>query len=95
MTMIDRLPAMDDAGLANLHANATRLGQSGTAQQQTAAAEMIPAIEAELAAREARKPPRKTPVRKAAVAGAEPKPRAPAKPRKAAVKKTSAAAEAA
>jgi len=80
MSMIERIPGMDDASLANLHANAQRLHLSGSAQQQTAAADMLPAIQAELAAREARKPPKKTPVRKAAVKakveGAAPKPRA-------------------
>lgn len=69
---------MDDASLANLYANAQRLQLSGSAAQKTAAADMMPAIEAERTARDARKPPKKTPVRKvvAKAEGATTKPRA-------------------
>jgi hypothetical protein len=62
MTMIDRLPGMSDADLASLQANAQRLETQGsTPGQQKAAAEMLPLIAAELADREARKPPKPAP----------------------------------
>jgi hypothetical protein len=51
MDMTARLPSMDDSALAVLHANAERLGQTGTSAQKSAAAALLPAIEAELAAR--------------------------------------------
>ena len=72
MSMSDRLPGMSDQDLATLHANAQRLEDRGAPAQQKAAAEMMPLITAELAEREARKPPkpaRKTAPRKAAKAG--------------------------
>jgi hypothetical protein len=53
MDLIARLPALEDAALAVLHQNAERLEQTGTSVQKTAAAALIPAIEAELAARRA------------------------------------------
>jgi hypothetical protein len=55
MDLIARLPALEDAALAVLHQNAERLEQTGTSVQRTAAAALIPAIEAELAARRAAK----------------------------------------
>ena len=53
------LPAMEDTALAVLHANAERLIRSGTAAQQTAAAALMPSIEAELGSRNAAKLSRK------------------------------------
>lgn len=49
--MIARLPAMSDADLATLHANASRLKESGTTAQRNAATAMLPAIEEERAKR--------------------------------------------
>lgn len=51
MTLIDKLPEMSDEGVHNLLANAKRLEQTGTPQQQAASAEALPAIEAEAARR--------------------------------------------
>jgi hypothetical protein len=48
---LDKLPAMADAALNVLHQNAERLERRGTKAQQAAAAALMPAIEAELAAR--------------------------------------------
>ena len=67
MAMADLIPGMDDKALANLHANATRLQESGAPKQQAQAAELLPLIDAELADRKSKLPPKKTPVRKAAV----------------------------
>jgi hypothetical protein len=50
-----KLPAMEDAALSVLHENAERLERIGTKSQQAAAAALMPAIEAELAARRAAK----------------------------------------
>ena len=62
MSMADRLPTMSDADLASLHANAKRLETTAaTPGQQKAAGEMLPLVEAELAAREAKKPPKPAP----------------------------------
>ena len=52
MTLIDKLPEMTDEGVANLLANAKRLEQTGTPQQQAACAEALPAIEAEASRRQ-------------------------------------------
>ena len=51
--LVTKLPEMADAALAVLHANAERLERTGTKAQRTAASALIPAIEAELAARRA------------------------------------------
>jgi hypothetical protein len=48
---LEKLPAMADAALNVLHQNAERLERRGTKAQQAAAAALMPAIEAELAAR--------------------------------------------
>lgn len=48
---LDKLPAMSDTDLANLFANATRLNSTGTTKQRSAASELLPALEAETAAR--------------------------------------------
>lgn len=52
MTMIERIPAMTDAELASLRANAARLSTSGSAKQQTDAASLLPAIDEEMATRQ-------------------------------------------
>lgn len=46
-----KLPTMDDAALAILRVNAERLMRVGTSAQQSAAAALMPSIEAELSAR--------------------------------------------
>lgn len=46
-----KVPAMEDAALTNLRANATRLLAEGSAKQKAAAGELLPVVEAELAAR--------------------------------------------
>ena len=51
MNLIEKLPEMTDEGVINLLANAKRLEQTGTPQQQAACAEALPAIEAEAARR--------------------------------------------
>jgi hypothetical protein len=51
MDLVARLPSLEDKALAVLHENAERLEQSGTSAQKHAAAALLPAIEAELAAR--------------------------------------------
>ena len=74
MSMLDRIPEMTDAELANLHANAQRLETTAaTPAQKQAATDMLPAIAAELAEREARKPkkaPAKTKAKKKAAPAA-------------------------
>ncbi len=47
MTLIEKLPTMTDAEVVNLLANARRLQASGDERQQAAAAELLPALEAE------------------------------------------------
>ena len=51
MDMIAKLPEMSDDALANLRTNAKRLQQSGTAAQRSGAADLLPAVEAEIGAR--------------------------------------------
>jgi hypothetical protein len=51
MDLTARLPSMEDTALAVLRENAARLELSGTAAQKSAAAALLPAIEAELATR--------------------------------------------
>jgi len=70
-----KLPAMEDAALGVLHENAERLERIGTKSQQAAAAALMPAIEAELAARREAK---RNQLREAAAARRASKP-APAK----------------
>ena len=55
MSLIDRLPEMADAALSNLHANAVRLGGSGSPAQRASAAKLLPALEAEIEGRKAAK----------------------------------------
>ena len=86
-TMAERLPTLDDKQLLILRDNARRLETTGVAKQQTAATELLPLIEAEIADRKAKAPPpvRKARVKKVAAAttALEPEmsgPRAAAKP---------------
>ncbi|NEX94341.1 hypothetical protein [Caulobacter sp. 17J65-9] len=63
--MTERLPGMDLKDLATLRANAVRLQSSGAPNQQAAATDLLPLIDAELAGRKAKAPaatksPRKT-----------------------------------
>jgi len=53
MSLIDKIPLLDDAALKNLLDNARRLGTSGSGKQQADAAELLPALEAAVAARKA------------------------------------------
>jgi hypothetical protein len=80
MTIAERLPKMNDAALANLKANAIRL-QTTDGSRREAATLLLPLIEAEIAERESRVPPKPArPARRAAskVANTD----APAKPAK-------------
>jgi hypothetical protein len=58
MALADMIPTLDDKALANLRVNAQRLEAAGGRQQQQAM-EALPLIDAELAVRLARKPPKK------------------------------------
>jgi hypothetical protein len=49
----ERVPQMSDDALATLLGNARRLLETGSKQQQSSAANLIPVLEAELAARDA------------------------------------------
>lgn len=55
MTLIEKIPELDDDGLRNLLTNARRLQETGSAKQQEAAAELLPALEEASAARQAQK----------------------------------------
>jgi hypothetical protein len=55
MSMLEKLPALEPAALASLHANAVRLEQAGSPAQRASARQLLPAIEAELATRQAAK----------------------------------------
>ncbi|MBP7650927.1 MAG: hypothetical protein KBF34_11635 [Phenylobacterium sp.] len=61
MSMADLIPTLDDEGLANLRANAQRLEGSGVARQAEQASALLPLIEAELAERLSRVPPKAPP----------------------------------
>tara|TARA_R110000787_G_scaffold103102_4_gene209427 strand:+ start:279 stop:590 length:312 start_codon:yes stop_codon:yes gene_type:complete len=95
----EMIPAMPDADLKTLRANAERLLVRGTAGQIASATDILPLIEAEFAARIAAKPPAKkrAPAKKKVVAaadGAEPVVKAAPKKRAPAKKKIAADAEA-
>jgi hypothetical protein len=47
MSLLERIPTLDDDEIVNLLANARRLAQSGDEKQQAAAAELLPTLEAE------------------------------------------------
>ncbi len=51
----DRVPRLDDKALATLHTNALRLKDSTNARQRASAGDLLPVIEAELAARQEHK----------------------------------------
>ena len=51
MSLLERIPTLDDEEVVNLLANARRLAESGDEKQQAAAAELLPALEAEADAR--------------------------------------------
>ncbi len=51
MSLIEKIPLLNDAALKNLLDNAKRLGASGSPRQQEDAAELIPAVEAAIAER--------------------------------------------
>jgi hypothetical protein len=55
MDLIEKLPGLADDDLGTLVANATRLAQTGTPKQQKAAEAVLPAIQAEVVARQQRK----------------------------------------
>lgn len=61
MSMADLIPTLDDEGLANLRANAQRLENSEIARQAEQAAALLPLIDAELAERLSRVPPKAPP----------------------------------
>jgi hypothetical protein len=46
MSLIEKLPGMTDDDVGNLLANARRLAETGSDKQRTAAAEILPALEA-------------------------------------------------
>ena len=58
MAVADMLPKMDDKALDSLRANALRLQDEPESARQKQAVLLLPLIEAELAEREARKPPK-------------------------------------
>ena len=56
MSIADMIPTLDDAALASLRSNATRLEAGGKGPKQKEAALLLPLIDAELAQRQANKP---------------------------------------
>ncbi len=58
MAVADMLPTMDDKALESLKVNALRLQDEPEGARQKQAEMLLPLIEAELAEREARKPPK-------------------------------------
>ena len=68
LAIADLIPSLTDVELANLKNNAIRLSESGTPAQMASAAEITPLIEAEMAERIARKPPKAKPIRRKKVA---------------------------
>jgi hypothetical protein len=65
--LADMIPAMTDADLASLHVNASRLVEHGSVGQVTAAADVIPLIEAETERRAALPKPAAAPKKRAPV----------------------------
>ena len=47
MSLLDRIPTLSDEEVVNLLANAQRLSEQGDDKQKAAAAEILPALEAE------------------------------------------------
>lgn len=70
MAIVDMIPTLPDKELAVLKGNADRLASSGTPKQQAQAAELMPSIVAELAARLALKPAKRAPVKRTKAAAA-------------------------
>ena len=71
MAMTDIIPRLDDKELSNLRDNALRLSGSDDARKQAQAAELLPAIEAEIERRLSLAPPKVAkPRTKAAIAAA-------------------------
>lgn len=68
MTLLDRLPDMTDAEVTNLLANARRLSE-GADPRKDAAAEMLPALEAEATGRAAARTAALSAARKAKAPG--------------------------
>ena len=66
MALADMLPTFDDASLLSLRSNAVRLAADTAGARREDAAALLPLIEAEIAGREANKPPKpvRRPVRK-------------------------------
>ncbi len=53
VSLLEKIPLLDDSALKNLLDNAKRLGASGSPKQQADAAELLPALEAAVAERKA------------------------------------------
>lgn len=53
MSLLERIPALDDDEIVNLLANARRLSERGDDKQRAAAAELLPALETEAETRQA------------------------------------------
>ncbi|HLZ84315.1 MAG TPA: hypothetical protein VKQ54_12175 [Caulobacteraceae bacterium] len=53
MSLLEKIPQLDDSALKNLLDNARRLESSGSVKQKADAAELLPALEAAVAARKA------------------------------------------
>jgi hypothetical protein len=53
MSLLDKIPLLDDSALKNLLDNARRLESSGSVKQKADALELLPALEAAVAARKA------------------------------------------
>ena len=51
MTLLERIPTLSDEEVINLLTNARRLSEQGDEKQQAAAAELLPALEAEAESR--------------------------------------------
>jgi hypothetical protein len=64
MSIDERIPGYSDKELATLRANAARLSASGNPRQRAEAERLLPLVDAELAGRKAKAPPK--PVKKAA-----------------------------
>ena len=60
MSLLERIPAMSDEEVVNLLTNARRLAEVGNEAQQTAAAELLPALEVEAVTRKAARTERAT-----------------------------------
>ena len=55
MSLLEKIPHLDDSALKNLLDNARRLETSGSVAQKASASELLPALEAAVAARRATK----------------------------------------